>query len=123
MTLQLSFHGSSSRGRWASDLSYLLIEYPIFRPQTAKDMRMTDDICKSEKGRQTAYLRIGAWYDPKQDSIHLTLPRSGWFHTTVRRDPTSKRGHPNLFEKLARAMQIAGVPAPVIGKDGETPPS
>ncbi|WP_132307009.1 hypothetical protein [Komagataeibacter saccharivorans] len=84
---------------------------------------MTDDICKSEKGGQTAYLRIGAWYDSEQDSIHLTLPRSGWFHTTVRRDAKSKRGHPNLFEKLARAMEIAGVPAPMIDKDDEKPSS
>ncbi|WP_291840038.1 hypothetical protein [Brevundimonas sp.] len=82
---------------------------------------MDGDIRKSEKGGNTAYLNIGAWYDAKTGHIHLTLPRSGWFHTTVTVDPISKRGHPNLYGKLARALREAGVPHPTIG-DGNSDP-
>jgi hypothetical protein len=77
---------------------------------------MPDDIRKSERGGNTAYLNIGAWYDEGTGHIHLTLPHSGWFHTTVTNDPASKRGHPNLFAKLARALKDAGVPGPEVGE-------
>lgn len=70
------------------------------------------DIRKSEKGGKAVYLNIGAWYDPSNGHIHLTLPRSDWFHTTVNNQPGSKRCHPNLYSKLARALKEAGVPAP-----------
>jgi hypothetical protein len=73
---------------------------------------LVDDIRKSEKGGNTAYLSIGAWYDADDDQIHLTLPHSGWFHTTVNGRENSKRGHPNLYAKLARALKEAGVPSP-----------
>lgn len=75
---------------------------------------MSGDIRKSEKGGNTAYLNIGAWYNASTGHIHLTLPNSGWFHTTVNRDEASKRGHPNLYNKLARALKEAGVPGPEI---------
>lgn len=71
------------------------------------------DVRKSEKGGKAAYLNIGAWYDPVTGHIHLTLPRSNWFHTTVNNEVGSKRCHPNLYGKLARALREAGVPAPV----------
>lgn len=77
---------------------------------------MESDIRKSEKGGNTAYLNIGAWYDAETGHIHLTLPHSGWFHTTVNATPGSKRGHPNLFGKLARALKAAGVPGPEIAE-------
>ncbi|MBZ9859710.1 hypothetical protein [Mesorhizobium sp. CA12] len=73
---------------------------------------MVEDIRKSERGGNTAYLSIGAWYDVETGHIHLTLPHSGWFHTTVSADEESKRGHPNLYKKLARALKEAGVPGP-----------
>jgi hypothetical protein len=73
---------------------------------------MMEDIRKSESGGRTAYLNIGAWYDPETGHIHLTLPHSGWFHTTVNPEPASKRGHPNLYAKLTRALKEAGVPSP-----------
>ena len=75
---------------------------------------MESDIRKSEKGGNTAYLNIGAWFDTATGHIHLTLPNSGWFHTTVTDDPSSKRGHANLYGKLARALQEAGVPGPAV---------
>jgi hypothetical protein len=75
-------------------------------------MAMATDISKSHRGGNTAYLNIGAWYDAETGHIHLTLPHSGWFHTTVTNDPDSKRGHPNLYAKLAKALREAGVPGP-----------
>ena len=73
---------------------------------------MGNDIRRSERGGNTAYLNIGAWFDAETGHIHLTLPHSGWFHTTVSPEASSKRGHPNLYDKLARALRDAGVPAP-----------
>jgi hypothetical protein len=72
------------------------------------------DIRKSEKGGNTAYLNVGVWFDRDTGHIHLTLPHSGWFHTTVVNDPGSKRGHLNLYGKLARALREAGVPGPAV---------
>jgi hypothetical protein len=80
---------------------------------------MQEDIRKSEKGGNTAYLNIGVWYDTGSGHIHLTLPHSGWFHTTVTSDPDSKRGNPNLYNKLARALKIAGVPGPEVVEETE----
>lgn len=74
------------------------------------------DIRKSEKGGNTAYLNVGIWYDAKAECIHITLPNSGWFHTTVNDDPTSKRGHPSLFGKLTRALKEAGAPGPEVAE-------
>lgn len=76
------------------------------------------DIRKSEKGGNTAYLNVGIWYDADQGHIHITLPNSGWFHTTVNNNEGSKRGHPNLYGKLARALKEAGVPGPKV-TDGD----
>ena len=78
---------------------------------------MSSDIRKSEKGGNTAYLKIGVWYEAETDQIHLTLPRSNWFHTTVSGAAGSKRGHPNLYAKLARALKEAGVPGPTTKTD------
>ncbi len=78
---------------------------------------MSEDIRKSEKGGNTAYLNIGAWYNKDNGHIHLTLPRSDWFHTTVNGKESSKRGHPNLYNKLARALKEAGVPGPDLKSD------
>lgn len=73
---------------------------------------MASDIRKSEKGGNTAYLNVGVFYNKETGHIHMTLPNTGWFHTTVAPDADSKRSHPNLYEKLARALQEAGVPGP-----------
>lgn len=79
---------------------------------------MNDDVRRSEKGGNTAYLNVGVWFDEKTGHIHLTLPRSDWFHTTVNADPKSVRGHPNLYAKLARALKAVGAPAPDVGQAG-----
>lgn len=55
-------------------------------------------------------LNLRAWYDPK--SRHIKLAGPGLTASTVSDDPASKRYHPNLFMKLARALREAGAPAP-----------
>ena len=75
---------------------------------------MSNDILESKRGGNTVYLNVGVWYDAGTGHIHMTLPHSGWFRTTVNAEATSKRGHPALFCKLARALKEAGVLAPVV---------
>jgi len=67
---------------------------------------------RSEKGGHTIYMKVGVWYNAESGDIHLTVPESGWFHTTVNNRPGSKRCHPNLFAKLARALKEADAPHP-----------
>jgi hypothetical protein len=81
---------------------------------------MQSDIRKSDKGGRTAYLNLGVWYDEDTGHIHLTLPHEGWFHTTVTDERTSKRAHPNLYGKLARALREAGVPGPPANGTSDT---
>ena len=65
----------------------------------------------SEPGK-TVYLDLSVWYDEERGSIHLAARNVEGFHTTVNNDPGSKRGHPNLFRKLAKCLRDAGVPHP-----------
>lgn len=48
----------------------------------------------------------------KNGEIHLTVPNSGWFHTTVNAKDDSIRYHKNLFAKLGRLLRDQGAPAP-----------
>jgi hypothetical protein len=75
---------------------------------------LSNGIRKSERGGNSAYLEMGAWFDQKTGHIHLTIPGTEWFHTTVTDDPKSVRGNPNLYAKLARALKEAGVPGPKV---------
>lgn len=77
---------------------------------------MTEVIRKSEKGGNSIYMQVGVWYQPETGEIHLTVPGSGWFHTTVNNKPNSKRGHPNLYGKLARALREKDAPAPEVSE-------
>ena len=70
---------------------------------------------KSDPGN-SIYLEIGVWYDEAKDSIHIASNDVADFHTTVRADAKLKRGHPNLFEKLARNLRDNGAPAPQEGQ-------
>lgn len=72
---------------------------------------MAVDVSKPGK---SVYLDLGVWYDAKQDHIHLTAKGVEGFHTTIARNPASKRGHPNLFNKLAKVLWGAGAPHPAI---------
>ena len=66
---------------------------------------------RSEPGN-SVYLDVGVWYNAGTRSIHMTAKGVHGFHTTVRSDTDSKRGHPNLFWKLAACLRQAGAPAP-----------
>ena len=61
---------------------------------------------------KSVYLEIGIWYDEQQEAIHITAKDIPDFHTTVRRKPESKRGHPNLFDKLSKCLRDNDAPAP-----------
>ena len=63
------------------------------------------------KPGKTVYLEIGVWYDEKRGDIHIADKDRG-FITTVNANPASDRGHRNLFNKLAKCLRKAGVPAP-----------
>ena len=69
----------------------------------------------SEPGN-SVYLDVGIWYDAERRNIHMTAKGVHGFHTTVRSNADSKRGHPNLFWKLAACLRRAGAPAPQDGK-------
>jgi hypothetical protein len=69
---------------------------------------------RTSKPGNSVYLDVGIWYDDEQGHIHMTARNVEGFHTTVNADPASKRGHPNLFGKLARCLREAGAPAPSV---------
>ena len=70
-----------------------------------------DTMRTSEPGN-SVYLDVGIWYDKETKSIHMTAKGVHGFHTTVRQNADSKRGHPNLFSKLAACLREVGAPAP-----------
>lgn len=76
---------------------------------------MASGIRKSTRGKDTVYLeKVGVWYNPKSKEIHISVPRSKWFITTVSNKATSDRYHRNLFRKLAQALKEAGMPGPEV---------
>jgi hypothetical protein len=66
---------------------------------------------RASKPGKSVYLELGIWYDEAQGHIHLTAKNVPGFHTTVSANPTSRRGHPNLFGKLAKCLRDSGAPA------------
>ena len=68
----------------------------------------------SEPGN-SIYFEIGVWYEKETGNIHIASNDVANFHTTVRRDAKLKRGHPNLFRKLAKVLRDGGAPAPQEG--------
>jgi hypothetical protein len=62
-------------------------------------------------------MEVGIWWDEAQGHIHLTAKNVSGFHTTITDDRSSKRGHPNLFMKLAKVLRDAGAPHPAIMED------
>lgn len=69
---------------------------------------------ETSKPGNSVYVNMGVWWDKDQGHIHLTAPGVHGFHTTVNANPESKRGHPNLFMKLAKALREGGAPYPPI---------
>ena len=74
---------------------------------------------KSEKGN-TVYFGIGVWFDEEKNCIEMrhapeAKPDGVQLVTTVRADPSLRRGHPNLFMQLAKVPRDSGAPAPDAG--------
>lgn len=65
---------------------------------------------RSEKGN-TVYLRVGIWYGNK-GHIRIATSDEPAFISSVSRDAKSKRGNPNLYKKLRKCLEEAGVPEP-----------
>ncbi|KKW89720.1 hypothetical protein [Sphingobium chungbukense] len=59
---------------------------------------------------KTVKLDCGIWYNDESGHIHIAA--AGAFISTVSNDPKSKRYHPNLYRKMAKALRDAGAPAP-----------
>ncbi len=66
------------------------------------------------KQGNSVYLQVGVWLNQETGQIHLTAKDVPGFHTTVSDNPDSKRGHPNLFGKLAKVLRDAGALHPAI---------
>ena len=56
---------------------------------------------------KTVRIECGFWRGPKGE-IHMTIPNSSYFHTTISSVPTSPRYHPNLYSKLERLLKEEG---------------
>jgi len=65
---------------------------------------------------KSVYMEVGIWWDAEQGHIHLTAKNVPGFHTTVSADPDSKRGHPNLFAKLAKVLRDNRAPHPSVSE-------
>jgi len=63
---------------------------------------------------KTARLDVGIWWNPDTDHIHISA--KGLFISTVNAVDGSKRCHPNLYWKLARALRDLGKPHPPIAE-------
>lgn len=67
---------------------------------------------ETSKPGNAVYAKVGVWFDEAKGEIHLTIPGSGWFHTTVNAKDGSIRCHKNLFGKLGRLLREQGSPSP-----------
>lgn len=54
----------------------------------------------------TKYVRmeVDIWYQADDDSIHITSRDDAKFHSTVKNDSASKRGHESLFRHFQRVL-------------------
>jgi hypothetical protein len=69
----------------------------------------------AERDGKTGSATIGLWYKEDTGAIHLSLGDHGL--STVNADPASKRGHPHLYNKLAKLLRDQGKPHPAIVED------
>ncbi|MEO6224496.1 MAG: hypothetical protein ABIO80_01395 [Sphingomicrobium sp.] len=66
----------------------------------------------SERSGKTGNVTLGLWFDEQAGDIHLSIPGVGL--STVNGNAGSKRGHPHLFNKLAKVLRDQGKPHPAI---------
>ena len=62
---------------------------------------------------------VTIWWKEDQNRIAIRVGGDSAFISTVSPDPSSIRGNPNLFYKLARCLRDAGVPHPPILDDDD----
>lgn len=55
---------------------------------------------------------VRIWFNDATGRIHISGPG---FISTFAQDPSSLRGHPNLFRKLAKCLRDAGAASPASG--------
>lgn len=65
-----------------------------------------------QRSGKTANVQIGLWFDESAGDIHLSIAGHGL--STVNANTESKRGHPHLFNKLAKVLRDRGKPHPSI---------
>jgi len=70
-----------------------------------------------KNGLKTARLDVGVWFNQATGHIHIAAKNA--FISTVSNDPSSKRYHPNLYRKLAKALRDADKPHPNPSPEGE----
>ena len=73
-------------------------------------MEMPETLRKSRPGNKV-HFGIGVWFDAKRNCIKIQSDDAE-FITTVSADASLRRGHPNLFRKLANVLRDNGAPAP-----------
>lgn len=62
--------------------------------------------------KRTGNVTLGLWFDEEAGDIHLSIPGHGL--STVAANAGSKRGHPHLFNKLAKVLRDQDKPHPLI---------
>lgn len=65
---------------------------------------------------KTAYLQVGIWFNEDTKHIHIASSEHGGFISTACDAPSSKRGNPNLYGKLAKRLRAKGLPNPQIAE-------
>lgn len=77
------------------------------RQRTVEGSRDLSDIRTGKPGTKYIRFTVDAWYQADDDSIHLTSPDDGRFHSTVNDKPGSKRQHSSLYRHLRRLLEGA----------------
>jgi hypothetical protein len=60
--------------------------------------------------KKSLELKLRVWWDTKAQ--YIKIAGEGLSASTVSNNPQSKRYHPNLFRKLGKALEQAGLPCP-----------
>lgn len=67
---------------------------------------------QANRSGRVVHAAVSVWFDEETGQIHLAVPRTDWFHTTVNAEDGSARCHKSLFAKLGRLLAENGAPAP-----------
>jgi hypothetical protein len=65
-------------------------------------------ISVGKPGTKYVRMEINIWYQPDDDSIHITSDDDPKFHSTVKNDSASVRGHGSLFKHFQRVLMDQG---------------